>query len=179
MRSAARNSPRAWKRRITSCLALLSIGCGFVLLATPALGASGTTTANVAVSSSITLSNLTSSFTLTGVPTATASQTGAVSMLVTTNNLLGYTVTVEAAGAVLAGASAGNTDSFPVNLLKVRETGGATYTSVSNTAPVTVHTQATPSAGAGDTLSNDYQVTIPAVRPDTYSVALNYTATAL
>ncbi len=53
------------------------------------------------------------------------------------------------------------------------------YTPVSNTAPVEVHTQTGPSAEAGDDLSNDYQMTIPFVRSDTYTGTLNYVATTL
>jgi hypothetical protein len=96
---------------------------------------------------------------------------------VLTNNLLGYTVTVQAASATLSGTG-GNTDTIPIASLGVRETGSPAFLPVSNVAPVLVHAQVTPSAPAGDTVSNDYQVTIPFVQPDTYSVVLNYTATA-
>lgn len=143
----------------------------------PALAStsSGSTTANVTVLSSITLSGLTSSFTLTGNIGTTQTQNGAVTMNVLTNNLTGYNVTVQSASATLAG-SGGNPDSIPIANLKVRETGGVAFVAVSNLLPFVVHAQITPSAGAGDSVSNDYQVVIPNVRADTYSVTLNYVA---
>jgi hypothetical protein len=139
---------------------------------------SGSTTANVAVNGTITLSALTSSFTLTGNPNATVSQNGAVTMNVLTNNLTGYNVTVQAAGATLTG-SVGNTDTIPIADLKVRETGGATFLSLSNLVSTIVHTQLTRSGVSGDSLSNDYQIVIPFVNADTYTVILNYVASTL
>jgi hypothetical protein len=143
-----------------------------------ALTSSGSTSAHVAVGTSITLSGLTASFTLSGDIGTTVTQNGAVTMNVLTNNLLGYTVTVRAAAATLSGTG-GNTDTIPIADLKVRETGGVAFLPLSNSLPVLVHTQATPSGGSGDSLSNDYQVVIPNVAGDTYSVTLNYVATTL
>jgi len=139
------------------------------------MAASGTTTARVTVNSSITLSGLTSSFTLTGNTNSTVTSNGAVTMNVLTNNLTGYNVTVQAAAAVLSGTG-GNTDTIPIADLKVRETGGVAFVPLSNVAPVVVHTQVIPSGPSGDNLGNDYQVAIPFVRSDTYSVTLNYVA---
>ncbi|MFE2519397.1 hypothetical protein [Streptomyces mirabilis] len=140
---------------------------------------SGTTTANVSVLGSITLSNLTGSFTLTGDPSTTVSSTGAVNMTVTTNNPAGYQVTVQSTTPTLTG-SVGNTDSIPIGNLYVRETGsGPLLYPLSDTSPVTVHIQHTPSAPAGDNLSNDYSINIPAVQPDTYRTTLNYIAATL
>jgi hypothetical protein len=139
----------------------------------------GTTTANVSVTGSITLSNLTGSFTLTGDPGTTATLTGAVTMTVTTNNPAGYQVTVQSTTPTLTG-SAGNPDSIPIGNLYVRETGsGPLFYQMSDTTPVNVHTQHTPSAPGGDNLSNDYMVNIPAVQPDTYRTTLNYIASTL
>jgi hypothetical protein len=140
---------------------------------------SGNTTANVHVNSVITLSSLTASFTLTGDPGTTRTQNGVVTMNVFTNNLTGYAVTVQAGAATLSPSAPGNTDSIPIASLQVRETGGVAFVSLSNLVAVPVHTQVIPSVPGGDTVSNDYQVVIPSVAADTYSVVLTYVATAL
>lgn len=167
--------------RISGGLGLLLAGA--LLAATaggPAFAASssGSTTARVTVNSTITLSALPASFTLTGNPSSTVTSNGAVTMNVLTDNLLGYTVTVQAAAATLTG-SGGNTDTIPIANLKVRETGGAVFTPLSNVAPTLVHSQVTRSGSSGDTISNDYQVVIPFVNADTYTVTLNYVASTL
>ncbi len=135
--------------------------------------------ANVEVTSAISLTGLTPSFTLVGLPGATVSSDGAVTFNVETNNQGGYGVTVQAEDAVLSPAQATNPDTIPIGALGVRETGGGAYTAVTDVAPVTVHSQTTRSASGGDSLSNDYQVLIPFVASDTYSVTLDYVATAL
>jgi hypothetical protein len=161
---------------------LLTIfGLGLLLMmGTSALaGNSGNTTANAVVNSSITLSGLTPSFTLTGDPNSTVTQNGAVTMNVFTNNLTGYNVTVQAAAATMTGSVGSNTDSIPVSDLKVRETGGVLFIPLSNLAPTVVHAQIARSGASGDTISNDYQVAIPFVNADTYSVTLNYLASTI
>ena len=97
-------------------------------------------------------------------------------MNVRTNNKTGYTVTVQAAAANMVG-TAGNTDVIPVSAMSVRNTttGGA-YTAISSSAAVTVASTSVKSTGAGDTVNNDYQIAIPWVNADTYSVTLNYIA---
>jgi hypothetical protein len=139
----------------------------------------GSTQGNVDVTTAIALSGLTPSFTLSGVPGATVTGAGDVTMNVVTNNLAGYAVTVESATATLAPATAGNLDSIPIGALSVRETGTTDYTPLSAAATVTTHTQATRSAELGDTISNDYQVVVPFVNQDTYTTTLNYVATTL
>lgn len=137
------------------------------------------TVANVQVSGAIALTGLTPSFTLVGLPGATAASVGAVNFTVTTNNLAGYAVTVQAAAPTLAATNPGNTDSIPIGALGVRETGQSLYTALSDTSPVTVRNQPTRSAEAGDVISNDYSVTVPFVNEDTYTVTLDYIATTL
>lgn len=157
--------------------ALLVVGLGLTSLgAGSAFGAGANTTANAAVASSITLSGLTSAFTLSGAPGATPSTNSAVTMTVTTNNRTGYNVTVQSAAATMAATTTGNTDSIPIANLKARETGQPTFTALSSVTANTVHNQATKSAAAGDTVNNDYQVVIPFVNSDTYTATLNYTA---
>jgi hypothetical protein len=147
--------------------------------AAPALASTspGTATATANVQASITLSGLTPAFTLTGAPGATATGAAAVTMKVTTNNTLGYTVGVQAAAATMTGATAGNTDTIPVSALTVKENTGATYTALSATTAVTVHSQNGKSVSTGDTITNDLQMAVPFVNSDSYSVALNYIAT--
>lgn len=166
--------------------ALLGIGG---IAATVALVAGGTLAANadtdtgsteghVEVSTAIALTGLTSDFTLTGIPGGVVTEAGAVEFTVTTNNLAGYSVTVQSATATLVADTVGNTDSIPIGNLSVSEVG-TTFTPLSSTVPFVVHTQSTRSAEGGDDLSNDYEVDIPFVNTDTYSATLNYIATTL
>jgi hypothetical protein len=163
---------------IAAGIALAGGGAG-AASAAPGIGSPGSTQANVAVSSAIALTGLTPSFTLTGVPGATVTGLGAVTMNVATNNLAGYAVTVESATATMAGAAGGNADSVPIGALSVRESATTTYSPLSSTLVRTVHTQSTKSVEGGDALSNDYQVVIPFVNEDTYTATLNYIATTL
>ncbi|MEV5968233.1 hypothetical protein AB0L70_41085 [Kribbella sp. NPDC051952] len=172
---------RACRRGLLGAAAVIALAGGGAGVAAAAPGAEspGTTQANVAVSSAIALTGLTPSFTLTGVPGATVTGLGAVTMKVTTNNLAGYAVTVQSASATMDAAASGNADSVPIGALSVRETATTTFGALSSTAAQTVHTQSTRSAEGGDSLSNDYQVVIPFVNEDTYTATLNYIATTL
>jgi large repetitive protein len=134
-------------------------------------------TATVAITAqSITLSELTPAFTLTGVPHTIATRDGAVTMTVVSNSPSGYNVTVQAATPSLTTPETGA--SIPINDLRVRETGTTVFRPLSATVPVTTHTQTTPSALNGDPLSNDYQADIPFVPTGRYSGTLDYIATA-
>ena len=178
------NSSRGMARHGLAALvgtATLALALG--LAALPASAAPGATSldsvvATVGVSSVISLNVTQSSFTLNGIPGTTVPGLGAVSGTVTTNNATGYSVGVQAAAATLQPSSGANTDTIPIANLAVANVAGA-YTPVSNTAPVITTTKATRSALTGDAFSDDYRVTIPDVNSDTYSVTLNYTATAL
>lgn len=139
------------------------------------------TIVNVEVSSAITLTNLTPSFTLTGAPGATVT-TGAtpVTMTVTTNNFAGYNVTVVPRTANLIPAGPGNTDVIPSNTLEVDGPAqGGDYVHLTFGTPLVVATKASASAPAGDPIINNYRITIPFVRPDTYTGTLDYVATTL
>jgi hypothetical protein len=140
---------------------------------------SGTTVVNVAVPSGITLTGLTPSFTLNGAPGSTITEIGAVDFNVETNNPAGYVVTVISETPTLTPQTPGNPDSIPVEVVTVRENGGGTFSPLSNTEPVVVHTQSTRSANGGDDLSNDYRLRVPVVNEDTYSATLDYIATTL
>ncbi|MFC4531526.1 hypothetical protein [Sphaerisporangium dianthi] len=139
------------------------------------------TTANVVVLSSITLTGLTESFTLTGapgsVPTTVADP---VTMTVTTNNFAGYNVSVVPRTANLTGATPGNTDVIPANSLQVNgPVQGGAYVNLTYPTPVVVAIKNTASATDGDLITNNYRITVPFVRPDTYSGILDYVATTL
>jgi hypothetical protein len=142
----------------------------------------GTTTspaASVTVGSSITLTGP-GNFNLgTALPGATAGPTSTSNITVTTNNLLGYTVSVLAANADFTG-SAGNTDTFASSNLQVNSVAvPLVYTPLSTTVPTIVKIQATPSAAGGDTFTHSYKIpVVPSVNADTYSTTVNYTAAA-
>jgi hypothetical protein len=127
---------------------------------------------------SITMSGLTSSFTLTGAPNTTATANGAVQMSVTTNGTAGYQLSVQAASGSLTSSQPGNTSTIPIGDLRVRAAGTSTFQPLSATTPVLLHQQSGPSAPGGDPLSNDYQVQVPFVPPSTYSTTLNYIASS-
>lgn len=184
MTAWARTLP-ARRRCLLAATGVATLAGTVAALAVPASADTGptsvdSTVANVQVGSAITLIGLTPSFTLIGDPGQTVS-TGAspVTMTVTTNNTQGYTVTVQPATPTLEPNITGNTDSIPIARLRVRESGTTTYTPLSFSTPVVVHSQTGPSAEAGDQLSNDYSITIPFVAQDTYSATLNYIAATL
>jgi hypothetical protein len=136
------------------------------------------TVATVAVAGGITLSDL-PGLNLGGIPGETAA--GALAYNVITNNPTGYSVTVQAAANALV-ADGGNASTIPITALQVDPDAtvtGVPFTSVPGTAgpALTIHTQTTPSDAGGDDLTNDYQLLIPSVPFDNYTVTLNYTAT--
>jgi large repetitive protein len=132
------------------------------------------------VDRSITLSGLTPSFTLTGLPNSTVRQDGGVTMMVTTNSPGGYLVTVQAAADVLTGATSGNLDTIPIENLGVRDSESQLpgFQVMSDAASNTVHDNDRASEPGGDVVSNDFQIDIPFVAADTYSATLDYIAAA-
>lgn len=180
------SSPRS-ARRVMECLALTAAAAAMVSVAgSPAmaapLSADGSTIANVEVQAAIALTGLTTDFTLSGAPGATVTTgANAVAMNVETNNRTGYSVTVQpAADELVPDDQLANGDTIPVTALAVREAGANAFTAFTDAlTPITVHSQANRSAQGGDTITNDYQVLIPFVNTDTYSVTLDYVATAL
>ena len=153
----------------------------FTVAATNATGTSAPSAQSAAVTpyaTAISMSGLTPSFTLTGPPNSIVSQNGAVTMTVTTNSTSGYSVTVQARTGSLTAATPGNTATIPIGSLQARESGSTLFQALSASSPLVVHQQAGPSASGGDPVSNDYQVQIPALPSDTYSVTLDYIAAA-
>ena len=151
--------------------------------AAPGISDNDTAQANVVVQSAINLTMVDATFTLTGTPTTTQTEVSAIDFNVQTNNALGYAVTVQAAAANMVGTGL-NADVIPTTSLRVKETGTAqAFTPLTvaggGGAAVTVHSQATKSADAGDNISSDYQLVVPFVNEDTYTATLNYVATTL
>ncbi len=179
--SAVLSSNPAARRIVASAAAaLLLAGVAGTAYAAPGETASGSTTANVEVLSDITLTGLTSSFLLSGLPGATVALANAVTMNVETNNISGYSVTVQSASANLVPADpVANPDVIGIGALSVEGPATGGLVPVSAAAATTVATKATRSADGGDTISNDYSVDIPFVNADTYSTTLNYVATTL
>lgn len=171
-------------RLVTRTLVTAATAAAFVGMASvsasaaPGDTATDSVVANVNVDSTITLAVNQTDFELAGDPSSTVAGPASVTGTVTTNNITGYSVGVQAATATLVAASTGNTDSIPIGNLSVESAAGV-ETPVSNTAPVITTTKATRSALVGDTFSDDYSVNIPNVNSDIYRVTLNYTATAL
>jgi hypothetical protein len=163
-------------------LSLVGVVFATAVVASPAQAdsASDDTQANVVVTGAITLTGLTNAFTLSGIPGAVATNVAAVSMRVTTNNFAGYTVTVQPLSDSLTGETAGNIDTIPTDDLNVERTGsGGPYVPLDSTTPVEVVHKTSASASTGDTIENDYKITIPFVQPDTYTGTLEYVATTL
>ena len=185
---------RSCKQRTGRLVVRGAVGAAVVVLTVGGLAGTasaqetddGPVDANVEVSSSISLTGLTSSFTLSGIPGQTV-VTGEsdnpddrpVTYNVQTNNLAGYTVTVQSETDTMIADNPDNTDSIPIGALSVRETGETAYTPLSDTVPALVHSQEDRSVADGDELSTDFQVVIPFVNSDNYDATLNYVATTL
>ncbi|MEH1167745.1 putative Ig domain-containing protein [Micromonospora sp. CPCC 205539] len=140
------------------------------------VGGAGCTATVTVTAQSITLSGLPDGFTLTGRPEQVVGRSEAVTMTVTTNSPTGYSVSVRGLQPELVGANPANPYTIPIENLRVRESGTTVYRELSDVTAVVVHRQAGPSAPGGDAISNDYQVTIPAVVADEYSATLEYVA---
>jgi hypothetical protein len=140
----------------------------------------GSVTANVVVSSAITLTMLDESFTLRGFPGQEPELDNAVGYEVFTNNTGGYTVTVQPENANLVAHRSGNDDVIPITDLSVKEHPSSTWLQLDPDHPVQIYTQTTRSTESpGDVHSDDYKFNtpIPDVENDTYSDVIDYVAT--
>jgi len=158
----------------------LALVAGALLLGAagaPAWAAPGeSTTVNVSVAGAISMTGLPSNVALSGAPGATVSNTAGYT--VTTNNTAGYTVSVKASDSVLKPANTTtNPDTIPISALSVAGTTGGPV-ALSDTNSVTVHSQAARSDADGNDLSTTYSMTVPFVNADSYSVGIDYIATA-
>ena len=185
--AAAGSSKSASKRssRLVKAGAMLAVSAGMlgaiggVASAVPNDTSTGQTTGNAVVESGITLTALTSSFTLTGTPGATVQSAAPVTYNVETNNVAGYAVFVEADTATMKGALPLNADVINVGDLTVRETGIGSYQALTTGSGPgeLIHSQSIRSENQGDVNSSEYKMRIPNVNADTYSTTLTYTAT--
>jgi uncharacterized repeat protein (TIGR01451 family) len=132
----------------------------------------GCATSTAVVNSGITISGLTSGFTLTGPANSTVTAQGSVTMTITTANPAGYFVSVRAVGNPAA-ATPQNLDSLPLSSLSVRGSG-TVFTPLSTQSALTVYSQNTATGPSGNAVSNDYRVQIPFIAADTYSTQLQY-----
>jgi hypothetical protein len=148
--------------------------------ATPVPGPTAAAAVTVDVLSGITITLTVDSFTLTGAPGVTAEDLAAVHMTVFTNNVNGYTVSVQPSTNYLAGPgpTPSVSASIPADALQVMGTAGS-YVHLNSAAPVVVHQQTAGSDPAGDALTNDYQMLIPAVPAGAYTGTIDYVATPL
>lgn len=123
---------------------------------------------------SVSVSGVTESFILTGQANTTVGSDGAVTLTVRSNNPGGYVVAIQATEPSLTGADPANTMTIGVDQLRVRESGTSAFQPLSADESVVVHQQAAESAPLGDAISNDFEVAIPFVQPDSYSTTLEY-----
>ncbi|WP_326556718.1 DUF7927 domain-containing protein [Micromonospora sp. NBC_01796] len=128
------------------------------------------------VEQSITLTDLPATVAIAGLSGDVARKDDAVSMTVITNSPTGYLVTVQALAPELTPALPANPDTIPIENLRVRENGAGPFLPLSDETALVLYRQSTPSAPGGDAISNDYEVLIPEVVADEYSVTLEYIA---
>jgi hypothetical protein len=168
--STASRNRNARRIVLSGCVAVATLGALVcVSTGTAAAATGGDTIANVDVGSALTLTDLTPTFTLTGV--AGSIPTADVTYTVTTNNLDGYTVSVSSATDALNPPveTPVNPDTIPIASLLAN--GDAMVTAP---ATLTVQTKTTRSALDGDAYTDTYSMTIPDVNSDTYTATLSY-----
>jgi hypothetical protein len=170
---------RPLPRVLAGAAAIAAFACMSTGSASAQVSASDTTDANVNVGSAITLTDLTPSFELSGMPGAIVEGLGVVTYTVETNNVAGYSVTVQSRTATMVATAAGNADSIPIAALTARDADTGTYAPLSSTTTLPVHSQAMRSAAGGDNLATDFKITIPFVNSDVYTATLDYVATTL
>lgn len=174
------------RRRWLSGAIVTAMAAALVVLPVGAASAApdGDTEAEVVVTAGIALVGLPAGFNLTGQPGDLATE-AEFDYTVVTNSTTGYNVTVQADAATLVGDDQLNTDTIPIARLGARDDAPVSpavpglYTPLSSTTPVNVHTQVTRSATDGDPLSTGFQMLIPAVAADTYTVTLSYLAAVI
>jgi hypothetical protein len=159
--------------------ALISV-CALPAFAAPGDHSDDTVDAHIGISSAITLTGLTSAFTINAPINATTEAQDAVGYNVNTNNAGGYNVTVNSESATLDPSNTTvNTDTIPIENLRVRVGNVTTTTYLPVTeAPVEISNKTSRSAAAGDVITNDYQIEVGFVADGTYSATLDYIATA-
>ena len=171
----SRRGSSRWSRGAlvaTIAAALLVVPVGASGADTPG---AGSTDATVIVETGILLEGLPAGVSLTGQPGETATNATPFEYTVYSNDTSGYTVTVQAQTASLI--QNGGADTIEVGRLLVQDGGNVpthTWAGLSSTTPTPVYTNENQSATDGDLLSTDFQMKIPVVDSDTYTVTLNY-----
>lgn len=178
---------RTFKRGITGVAAagLLTGGIGLAVLgsAGPASAAACTQTgtctmASVTIASQTTITDNTPAITFASpvsLPSPAEPGSAPVSLTVSTNDTLGYQVSVHPNTPNLMGDATG-THLIPVTNLTVTGNTGGTQSFPANGSAITpVDKSSTISGGSGDALSDAYTLTVPNVPADTYRVELDYT----
>jgi hypothetical protein len=163
-------------------LAAAVVAANLSVLAFPAFALAapnGTISAEVNVEGAIELTNLSSGFTLSGVPNETVAtnqlgQSADITMKVLTNNATGYEVEISPVGTDLTNGA----NVIPFATLQVADVvGGTPGTFQPVVANTVVHQTTAPSVAGGDVVTNRYQITIPAVLPGPYTGTIDYLAT--
>jgi hypothetical protein len=148
------------------------------LLCAPATAAAAQPDATVEITTVLTLTGLTPSFALTGEP-GTVVSADLVALNVATNDLAGYVVTIQSRTPAMVAATRGNEDSIPIGAVSVRDSGAQSFSSLSDTRPVTVHRRSGPTGEAGEDVGNEFRAAFPEVEKDTYIATLDYVAATL
>jgi hypothetical protein len=150
----------------------------FTVKVTDASGATATQALSLTIAPlTLTLTGLTPSFTISGVPFQTVTTNAAVTMTVTTNSPSGYQVSVQSSSAFLT-APPGNSSKIPIGDLRVRQNDQGTFVPLS-TSPTVIHSQTHASAVGVDPIGSEFRITVPFVPPDTYTTTLTYIAATL
>ena len=166
-------------RRLAALTALAaSASVLSALPATPAHAEPVNATVTVTAALSVVL---TGAVNLTGAPGETPIHANAVQVVVTSNNPTGYNITVTPTAVSLVGAPSGTIPFNDLEVLNTAAVGSTTldYTNLTQPTPLTIHNQAIPSAVAGDTIANNYRITIPpGTAPGAYTGVITYLITA-
>jgi hypothetical protein len=151
---------------------------GAALLVVPVGAASadtsGSVEAEIVIASGLLLVGLPSGVSLTGQPGDLASETVPFTYQVFSNDMAGYTVTVQAAEDKMY---AGSSDFITVDRLEVQDgavTPSHSWTAMSSLSAVSVYSRASRSETDGDNLSTNFQMSLPVVAAGTYTMTLDY-----
>lgn len=144
------------------------------LAGTAAFASTDAVTVEANVTDTITLVANDATIALDGAPGDTAQ--AASTLTVTTNNFSGYNVTATPGAAALEGSTVGNTDTIDIGALQLNSVAMA-HDGETGTASE-IYSQAEQSAEGGDPVNVDFDLAVPFVAADLYTVGLTFTASA-
>ena len=161
----------------TGAAVFMLAGSGAAMAQNGTCSGSCVTTASVTVGSQLTISDNTPSITFLAPASlpGLATNTPTVSLLVSSNDPAGYTVTVTGGQYFTGQASSSN--KFSVNNLNAEgnNTAGSFYTfGASGVFPGPIDVGSGVTTGSGATLTDTYQLNVPNTPADTYSDTLTY-----